>query len=161
MPISNESGLIETRQHEIAKEMKRLQEEADELAIAMKVIKRLSPDSTAPAAASAPADKDSAKISNLKLGPRRPSGLPTNCQMVDMILASAEKEGKDGLTVNEIIAEMRSRYWPGLQDRQVSTPIYAFARKGRFKKTTSGKFKRIKNSKDGADLPAEEALHAR
>ncbi len=79
-----------------------------------------------------------------KLGPRRPSGAPTNFEMVDMILASAEKEGKDGLTVTEIISEMRRRYWPGLKDVQVSAPIYAFARNGRFKKTSAGKFKRIK-----------------
>ena len=79
-----------------------------------------------------------------KLGPRRPSGAPTNFEMVDMILASAEKEGKDGLTVTEIISEMRRRYWPGLKDVQVSAPIYAFARNGRFEKTSAGKFKRIK-----------------
>jgi hypothetical protein len=34
---------------------------------------------------------------------------------------------------------------------QVSAPIYGFAAKGRFKKTASGKLKRIKKNKEGHD----------
>ena len=84
------------------------------------------------------ADLDSDAAQN-KLGPTRPSGCPTNFEMVDMILSSAEKEGKDGLPIAEIIAEMLSRYWPGLKDVQVSAPIcMGLARRGRFKKTGSG-----------------------
>jgi hypothetical protein len=75
--------------------------------------------------------------------------------MVDMILASAEKEGKDGLQISEIISEMRTRYWPGLKDPQVSAPIYSFVRQGRLKKTPGGKFKRIKKI-EGSEAEAAE-----
>jgi hypothetical protein len=162
MTTINQADRITARQLEIGEELARLQEESNELAIALKVIKRLDADS--PAVGSEPAkpaaSDGSAKTKTPKLGPTRPSGCPTNFQMVDMILASAEKDGKDGLTVSEIINEMRHRSWPGLEDVQVSAPIYGFARKGRFRKTASGKFKRIKNSKDGPELGAEEAIHA-
>jgi hypothetical protein len=141
MPILNPAHKIEARQREIAKEIVLLQEESNELAIALKVIMRLEPDSSI--APEAPAEIH-AEDEPPKLGPPRPSGCPTNFQMVDMILASAEREGKDGLTISELISEMRTRYWPGLKDVQVSASIYAFVRQGRFRKTAGGKFKRIK-----------------
>ena len=149
----NQTDRIEARQREIAKEIERLQEESNELAIALKVIKRLNPDSTPSSAPEARALESHEDIHSTKLGPPRPNGCPTNFQMVDMILAGAEKEGKDGLTISEIISEMRARYWPGLKDVQVSAPIYAFVRQGRFKKTPGGKFKRIKQPDTGVYTP--------
>jgi hypothetical protein len=144
MPIQNPAHKIEARQREIAKEIVLLQEESNELAIALKVIMRLEPESSAaPEAPEAPTET-LVEEDHPKLGPPRPNGCPTNFQMVDMILASAEKEGKDGLTISELIAEMRTRYWPGLKDVQVSAPIYSFVRQDRLRKTPGGKFKRIK-----------------
>jgi hypothetical protein len=141
MPIQDAARKIEARQREIAKEIVLLQEESNELGIALKVIMRLEPDSSAvPEAPTETHTEDETP----KLGPPRPSGCPTNFQMVDMILASAEKEGKDGLTISELISEMRTRYWPGLKDVQVSAPIYSFVRQDRLRKTPGGKFKRIK-----------------
>ena len=141
MPILIQTERLEARQREIAQQIERLQEEANELAIALKVIARLDSDSSS--APEAPTET-TVEEDQPKLGPPRPSGCPTNFQMVDMILASAEKEGKDGLTISELISEMRARYWPGLKDVQVSAPIYAFVRQDRLRKTPGGKFKRIK-----------------
>ncbi len=143
MPVLIETERLEARQREISQEIARLQEEANELAIALRVIAKLDLPTQAPS------DAASFEGSVTKLGPPRPSGCPTNFEMVDMILASAEKEGKDGLTISELISEMRARYWPGLKDVQVSAPIYSFVRQDRLRKTPGGKFKRIKHH-DGA-----------
>lgn len=132
MTIDSPIDRIDARRKKLGEDIARLQSELNDLDTALKVLRQFDEPPRSPAAEDA------------KLGPPRPSGTPTNFEMVDMILAGAEREGKDGLTVPEIIAEMRSRYWPGLKDVQVSAPIYSFARKGRFKKTPSGKFKRIK-----------------
>lgn len=153
MPILIQTERLEARQREIAQEIERLREEANELVIALKVIARLDSDSLVVSAsepAPAPTETDAEAP---KLGPPRPSGCPSNFQMVDMILASAEKEGKDGLTISELIAEMRARYWPGLRDVQVSAPIYSFVRQDRLRKTPGGKFKRIKH-RDVGEEPA-------
>ena len=128
-----------------------LQEESNELTITIKVMKFFF---DSPVGAEEKATGPPEETETTKLGPPRPSGCPTNFQMVDMILASAEKEGKDGLTISEIISEMRTRYWPGLKDVQVSAPIYAFVRQGRFKKK-GGKFKRIKKT-EGSEAAAPE-----
>jgi hypothetical protein len=151
MPILVQTERLEARQREITQEIGRLQEEASELAIALRVIARLESDSPTQPSPLAPASLDEDAP---KLGPPRPSGCPTNFQMVDMILASAEKEGKDGLIISEIISEMRARYWPGLKDAQVSAPIYSFVRQDRLRKTPGGKFKRIRQP----DIASELAL---
>ncbi len=151
MPIFVPIEKIEARQREITKEIARLQEESNELTITIKVMKFFF---DSPVGAEEKATGPPEETETTKLGPPRPSGCPTNFQMVDMILASAEKEGKDGLTISEIISEMRTRYWPGLKDVQVSAPIYAFVRQGRFKKK-GGKFKRIKKT-EGSEAAAPE-----
>lgn len=155
MPIVIHIDKIEARQREIAKEIERLQGEARNLEIAMDVAKEFGVDS--PVEAEIP-DQVVVNGEIHKLGPPRPSGCPTNFEMVDMILASAEKEGKDGLPISEIISEMRTRYWPGLNDPQVSAPIYSFVRQGRLKKTPSGKFKRIKKFSDEELAARSEGL---
>ena len=149
MASSNQLERIAIRRREIANETARLQEEDGELAIAERVIRRLNGDSDQ-SPGSEPGRPP--KTEEAKLGPPRPSGAPTNFEMVDMILASAEKDGKDGLSAGEIIEAIRSRYWPGLVDMQVSSSIYQFAKKGRFRKTPSGKFKRIRRNKEGQEL---------
>jgi hypothetical protein len=151
MAILIQTERLEARQREIAEEIRRLQEESNELAITLKVIARLDSDSSPPAPSEIDRSQD---VAATKLGPPRPSGCPTNFQMVDMILASAEKEGNEGLTISELISEMRARYWPGLKDVQVSAPIYAFVKQGRLQKTAGGKFKRIKQP----DSAKESAL---
>ena len=150
--MANERLWIEERQGEIAKEIARLQEELNEIEIALRVINRVPTDSHKPRkieTQEAPADGVP------KLGPLRPSGCPSNFDMVDMILAGAEKEGKDGQTVSEVISEMRKRYWPGLKDAQVSAPIYAFVRNGRFRRLDKGRIARIKKAEGPAAVTAE------
>ncbi len=158
MPTLIDIEHIEERRKKIGEEVARLQQELSDLDTTLKVLRYL--DLEPAPAPSGNGSTASVPLDDAKLGPPRPSGCPTNFDMVDMILSSAEKEGKDGLTVGEIIAEMRRRYWPGLKDAQVSAPIYAFARKGRFKKTASGKFKRIKKSLEGSEPQIDEAHHA-
>ena len=109
MPIVIHIDKIEARQREIAKEIERLQGEARNLEIALDVAKQFGVESPVEGDAQ---DQIAMSGEIHKLGPPRPSGCPTNFEMVDMILASAEKEGKDGLLISEIISEMRARYWP-------------------------------------------------
>lgn len=149
---------MKKRQREIADEIARLQSESEELTFALRVVgrfslpdpepsfinpfKTLSPESQEAQAPQAPEPADAA-------GPAwvpRPAGTPTNYEMAEFVLASAEKEGKDGLTGSELVAAIRNRYWPGLVNDQILPSIYAFAKKGRLKKTPSGKFKRIKRN---------------
>jgi hypothetical protein len=120
---------IEAKRREIAAQIAKLQADDEELAIAERVLRRLSG-----------AEKDAVSI-----GTARPSGAPTTFEMADMVLASAEKEGKDGLFASELVEAIRSRYWPGLVSQQIMPMIYQMARAGRFHKTATGKFKRPKN----------------
>jgi hypothetical protein len=156
MAAMNQIERIESRRRKIGDEIERLEREMDELDTALKVIRLI--EAEAKADASSQEGKAPETAEPPKLGPPRPSGAPTNFEMVDMILASAEKEGKDGLTVPEIIVAIRSRYWPGLADVQVSSSIYKFAKDGRFKKTASGKIKRLKKI-EGPNAGAPEPSH--
>jgi hypothetical protein len=155
MTMANELLWIEERRGEIAKEIARLQEELNEMEIALRVINRVPTDSHKPRkieTQEAPADGVP------KLGPLRPSGCPSNYEMMELILASAEKEGKDGLTASEIISEMRKRYWPGLKDAQVSAPIYAFVRKGRFRRLEKGRISRWTKNEEGSTAGGPQNL---
>jgi hypothetical protein len=155
---------IEARKRKLSEEMSRLESEMDKLNDALEVIRMLEMEAAseaAPAGEPPMSENESdtpSESAPTKLGPPRPSGCPSNFEMVDMILASAEREGKDGLTISELISEMRTRYWPGLKDVQVSAPIYSFVRKGRLKKTPSGKFKRIKKLSDEEMAARSEGL---
>ena len=71
MAILKLTDRIEARQREIAKEIARLQEESNELAIALRVIERLYSDSPAPQKTlpKAPDTEPSEKAETTKLGP--------------------------------------------------------------------------------------------
>jgi hypothetical protein len=125
---------IDRRMREIAAELDRLQKEADELAIAKRVLERLEQQPFA----AGPVDKEEPE------GKPRPKGTPTNFEMAEFVLANAEKEGKDGLTASELVQAIAARYWPGLVGHQVLPSIYKFAKEGRLHKTPGGKFKRNK-----------------
>jgi len=140
---------IEAQEKKIADQIATLQKEADDLATAKRVLKRLS--GVAEAKPSAADDG----LPDGKLGPERPKGVPTNLQMVEFVLGHAEREGKDGLTANEIVEAIRARYWPGLVGEQILPSIYGFGKKGRLRKTASGKFKRIKGPAGTTAEPSE------
>jgi hypothetical protein len=68
--------------------------------------------------------------------------------MAEFVLSSAEKEGHDGLTANELIQAIAARYWPGLIGPQILPSIYQFAKVGRLK-LSGGKFKRVHKKETG------------
>jgi hypothetical protein len=140
----NQFIFVEVRLQEIAQQIAALQKEADELEIAKRVFQRF-----AGGGAVAATDDVSSKPKP------RPVGIPTNFDMVELVLSSAEKEGKDGLTAAEVVQAIAARYWPGLVGEQILPSIYGFAKNGRLKKLASGKFKRIKKNEGPANESAE------
>lgn len=136
---------LAARRKEIAEQIARLKQEGDELDIALRVLERYgaaSSKGTEYRASAAEVEATAAAVN----GAPRPSGTPTNFEMLQFVLASAEKEGRDGLTANEVVEAIRERYWPGLTSHQILPSIYGFKKAGRVKKTAAGKFKRIKKS---------------
>jgi hypothetical protein len=128
---------ITEREKQIAKLISDLQQEAEELSVARKVLARFSPTPRIMPIFDAP-----------KLGPKRPEGAPTTFDMTEGVLADAENAGKDGLTGKELVAAIRDKYWPGLQSGQVLPIIYGFVRDQRLRKTPGGKFKRLKKAEE-------------
>lgn len=80
-------------------------------------------------------------VAGLKVGAPRPEGIPTTFEMVEFVLRSAEKEGKAGLSISELIGEIRKRYWPGLTGPQIAPIIYGFASSERILKNDAGIFR--------------------
>ncbi len=133
---------IESLEKDIAQQMGDLQRKLDDLAAAKRVVGFLSPQETT-------ADRTVRErvVESGKGGKPRPAGTPTNVEMAEFVIASAEKDGKDGLTATELVDAIRSRYWPGLVPKQVLPSLYGIAKDGiRLKKTASGKFKRVKKA---------------
>jgi hypothetical protein len=161
-----DSQTIENRLREIADELARLQKEQDELDIAMRVLKRLVGQSSKPRAEPGtarqvrrpppPPKPPSSARKNRKLGPARPRGLPSNFEIVEMILKSSEREGKNGLTAREIVEQIGKRYWPGVKGPQVLSFIYKFAKDDRIHKTSAGKFKSLHKNNEGSDGDARD-----
>jgi len=136
-----DSAAIEKRLHEIGESISALQAEADELTVALRVFEKYSAPGTL---------KKKVDIANPKMGPARPTGIPTNFEMTDMVIKSAERDGKNGLTANEIVEQIGKRYWPGVVGAQILPMIYKFAKDGRIRKTASGKFKSVHRNSEGS-----------
>jgi hypothetical protein len=135
--MTSELDKITAREKEIAQLITDLQKEAEELSVARRVLARFAPALPLPRAA--------VPSSSLrKLGPPRPVDAPTTFDMTDDVLADAERAGKDGLSGRELIDAIRDKYWPGLQSMQILPVIYGFVRNDRLRKTSGGKFKRLK-----------------
>jgi hypothetical protein len=139
MADDDQISTIDAREKEIADQMAALQKELEELATAKRVLLRLS------------GHAGDQPVSKASKGKPRPSDIPTNFEMVEFILGSAEKDGKDGLAASELVDSIRARYWPGLSGEQILPSIYAFAKNGRLRKTPGGKFKRIKRNQGSAE----------
>jgi hypothetical protein len=142
-----DSQAIENRLREIRENISALQGEADELEVALRVFERFSPSESS---------STKNKSGKPKLGPARPRGIPTNFEMTEMVLKASEREGKNGLTANEIIEQIGSRYWPGIMGAQILPVIYRFAKQGRIRKTAGGKFKSIHKNSEGPNASAFE-----
>ena len=119
---------IKSRQREVRAEIDRLQKEADELDITLRVLSRFSP-----------ADSES----GTKLGPPRPEGIPTLFKMVETVLA----EAAGGLTGRQIVEVIGERYWPDVRGKQILPSIYGFSKQGRLKKTDAGQFFAVRKMK--------------
>jgi len=120
---------IEARLADIAEKKALLEEEEEELQVALRVIKRFS----------------SANGATPKLGPPRPEGSPTLFEMTETVLTQAEMDGRPGLKGREIVAHIGKQFWPGVKPAQILPTVYQFAKKGRLRKTSSGLFKLQKN----------------
>ena len=112
---------IKSRQREVKAEIDRLEKEAVELDIALRVLSRFSP-----------VDSES----GTKLGPPRPEGIPTIFKMVEAVL----DEAVGGLTGRQIVEAIGEKYWPGVRGQQILPSIYGFSKQGRLKKTDTGQF---------------------
>jgi hypothetical protein len=132
---------IVSREKEIHDAMAALQKEAEELAVARRVLVRFGLNGAGKPPN--PVNDDGGK-----LGPKRPDGAPSTFAMAEGVLADAEVAGKDGLTGKEMVDAIREKYWPGLQSAQVQPIIYGFVRNGRMRKTPGGKFKRLKKAEE-------------
>jgi hypothetical protein len=66
------------------------------------------------------------------------------------------RDEKNGLTANEIVEQIRNRYWPGVMGAQILPIIYHFAKQGRIRKTAGGKFKSIHKPSEGPNASASE-----
>ncbi len=148
MVVTLDPETIHARRKQIANERARLeqqlgslQQEDGELEATLRVIERYAANSHGGEVRDEPAEEDDSG----EWTPR-PSGIPTNFEMVEAILAAAEKEGRDGLAASELVAEIRSSYWPGLASKQVMPSIYQYAKNGRLKKSAAGKFRRVNRS---------------
>jgi hypothetical protein len=131
---------ITAREKEIHDAIAALQKEADELAVARRVLIRFNEVWKTTWGTSKPNEP--------KLGPPRPAGAPSTFDMADGVLVDAEQAGKDGLTGKEVVDAIREKYWPGLQSGQILPIIYGFVRHGRLRKTPGGKFKRLKKAEE-------------
>jgi hypothetical protein len=156
-----DSQIIENRLREIADELARLQKEQDELDIALRVLNRLASKPqgvrvTARQVRKPPPPPPSSARKIRKLGPPRPAGIPSNFELVEMILKSSEREGKNGLTAREIVEQIGKRYWPGVKGPQVLSFIYKFAKDDRIHKTSAGKFKSLHKNNEGSDGDARD-----
>jgi len=144
---------IEGRLKEVERLMESLEEEASDLNIALRVLRKYSKESPSDPS---PTNEVSDVVKEAKLGPPRPEGIPTSFEMTEMVLRSAEREGKSGLTANEIVELIGQRYWPGVVGAQILPIIYQFAKRGRIHKTASGKFKTVRGK--GETIPDRGAL---
>ncbi|MFZ2159922.1 MAG: hypothetical protein WAV72_27910 [Bradyrhizobium sp.] len=111
--VSINADSLRNRHKRLLDDIARLQKEADELGNFIRNLERFTEK---------PPDKK--ETSGEKVP--RPEGIPSTFEMVDMILKSAEKEGKASLTSRELMDEIRAKYWPGVKNSQILPSIFGF-----------------------------------
>ncbi|MDR3494926.1 MAG: hypothetical protein P4L82_10005 [Ancalomicrobiaceae bacterium] len=152
MTDSRTKDSIANRLKEIEAQLEELQREANDLAIALRVLNQFErhpgPDT---AAAVTVLDKAA------KLGPARPKDIPSNFEMARLVLAEARKAGKKGLSASELIDAIGEQYWPGVKPAQISSFLYAFAKRGRLQKGKDGLFRLPKTNEAPADGDPQSA----
>jgi hypothetical protein len=92
---------------------------------------------------------DAAAASIPRLSTPRPSGIPTTPQMLDILLAEAERAGKQGLVGRDLVVGIRQRWWPGVGWNSILPTAFALVAKGRLDR--KGKlFVRLRQQAQGA-----------
>lgn len=128
-----------------------LKAEEEELAIAERVIGRLSaPPKATDASISAPQETPPPKGSSAAKrvrpkGTPRPEGIPSVPEMVDTLLSEGEKRGQSGLTGRQIVDAIDKRWWPGVSENVIIPTIYRSVSKKQWFKKDRGLFKRLEN----------------
>jgi hypothetical protein len=131
---------LRSRQKRLIDEIAQRQKELDEIDIALRVFDRYSDK---------PPDKGKTSAGSKNGLPPRPKGTPSTFEMVNLILASAEKEGKEGLTSRELMDQIRAKYWPGVQNRQILPSIFGFAKDNKRLIRDGDRWKRKPTAKSG------------
>ena len=129
--VSIDPSVLRSRHKRLLDDIAKLQKEADDLDNFIRSLNRFT---------GKPPDKKNASAKKKKTP--RPAGTPSTFEMVDMILASAEKDGRVALTSRELMDEIRANYWPGVQNGQILPSIFGF--KGKRLNRTGDKWSRIK-----------------
>lgn len=109
---------LRARLNEIDGMISQLEEEAEEITVALRVIDRY-------------VTEKKEETSGEGRGRPRPDGIPTIFEMVGFVLKDA---GSNGLSGQEIIERIRARYWPGLASQQIMPSAYRFVKEGRLEK---------------------------
>lgn len=73
-------------------------------------------------------------VSIPKEGTKRPDGIPTVADMIDAVLADAERIGKDGLRGRDLIIGISDRWWPGVGWNSILPSAIRLVHKGRLGK---------------------------
>jgi len=110
---------LRKRLSEIEDQIAALQDEAQEIGVALRVIEKYTPPEVRTSAV------------DVK-GKPRPEGIPTIFEMVAFVLKEA---GNEGLTAGQIVERVRLRYWPGLANAQFQPSLYRFKKEGRLIKS--------------------------
>lgn len=123
---------LRARHKRMLDDIERRQKDADALGEFIRSIERF---------VEKPPDKEEPKGRKRPTVPR-PEGIPTTFEMVEMILKSAEREGKDGLTSRELMDQIRAKYWPGVRNGQILPSIFGYRNKRLLRE--GDKWKRMK-----------------
>ncbi|RXT36744.1 hypothetical protein [Bradyrhizobium betae] len=121
--MSSEADTIRERKKRNLDEIARLQKENDEFDVALRVLELVRPKLPIKPA-------PIGRVVTVKLPPR-PEGIPSTFEMVETILRDAERAGKGSLSSRELMDEIRAKYWPGVQNKQILPSIFGFGKAGR------------------------------
>ena len=107
--------------------------EAEELAIAVRVLQRLS-DDTDTADSSEENIETPALVDKALRFTSRPEGLPTTYEMVVSVLREAKEDGVQKLSAMEIVSRIDAKYWKGIDPNAIRPSLHRFAEKKRINK---------------------------
>ena len=136
--ITVERARLKQERQRIDADEAKLAAEESELAVAQRVFSRLSEakpdavDDTPDLADRIRATLDMGEdISIPKNGSDRPRGIPTVPEMLDIILADAERAGKEGLVGRDLVVQIDKRWWRGVGWNDILPTAARLAKKNR------------------------------